>query len=250
MAPAIHHRSNEVTTGPAEPTIALVERAIDPRIVLFHAPASREAEQFRGLRNAVLSMNPERAPRSIAMVGSVRGEGTTTTAVNLALSLAEMAGTRVLLVDANLREPGVDHLLAMAQGAGLSEVLEDYASPASAIRPFLTRNVDVLSAGKRVENPAELLAKGRLEPLLHALKPNYSYIIIDTPPASDATDASLIARECDGVIFVVRLDLAPRTIVEQSLAQIRTLGANLLGTFVVGAATSGKVTPIDAASGA
>lgn len=193
-------------------------------------------------------MNPERAPRSIALVGSEYGEGSSTSCVNLAFALAELAGTRVLLMDANLRKPGLERILGMGSHPGLSEVLQDRCSLGSAIRPTLMKGVDLFSAGALSENPAELLAKGRLEPLLHALKPDYSYILLDTPPASDSTDASLIARECDGVIMVVRLEMVPRTVVEQSVTSLRSLGANLLGTFLVGVAGDGKAAPIDAAN--
>lgn len=227
--------------------IAIVERAVEPRIVLFHSPASREAEQFRGLRNSILAMNPENAPRSVAFVGSVAGEGTSTSCINLAFALAELAGTRVLLVDANLRKPSLEQMLSMGSHPGLAEVLQDRVAPGSAIRQTVMKGVDLLSAGRAPENPAELLAKGRLQPLLHALKPDYTYIILDTPPASEATDASLLARECDGVIVVVRMELAPRTVVEQIVGELRALGANLLGTFIVGTSPGGKSTPIDAA---
>ncbi|MBI3818508.1 MAG: CpsD/CapB family tyrosine-protein kinase [Planctomycetes bacterium] len=231
---------------PIQP-IAVVERAINPRVVLFHSPASREAEQFRGLRNSILAMNPDRAPRSVALVASTSGEGSSTSCVNLAIALAELAGTRVLLMDANLRQPGLEQILAMPGHPGLADVLSDKYSPSNAIRPTLIKGVDLLSAGRLPENPAELLAKGRLQPLLHALKPDYSYIILDTPPASESTDASLISRECDGVIFVVRLEMAPRTIVEDSVTQLRALGANLLGTFLVGV-SGGKSAAIDSAN--
>lgn len=231
---------------PSTQTIAIVERAIDPRVVLFHAPSAREAEQFRGLRNSLLAMNPDRGHRSVVMSASTAGEGTTISTVNFALALGEIAGTRVLLVDANLRKPGVDAVLALDRDAsGLSDALLDRAPLGKAIRPTLSKSVDVLTAGRPVENPAELLARGRLKPLLDALKPNYSYILLDTPPVAEYTDASVIARDCDGVILVIRVDGPPRSVVEQSIAQLRSLGANLLGAFVVGV-SSGRTTPVDA----
>src|SRR5262245_30730598 len=104
--------------------IAIIERAIDPRVVLFHSPSSREAEQFRGLRNSILAMNPDRGHRSIVLAGSTSGEGTTLSAVNFALALAELAGTRVLLIDTNLRKPALDSILALSKDhPGLSDVL-------------------------------------------------------------------------------------------------------------------------------
>jgi capsular exopolysaccharide synthesis family protein len=226
--------------------IAIVERAIDPRVVLFHAPSSREAEQFRGLRNSILAMNPDGGHRSVVLNGSVAGEGTTLSAVNLALALGELAGTRILVIDANLRQPQVDRVFSLPrEHPGLSDVLQDKVALNRAIRPTISKSVDALTAGTPVRNPSELIARGRLKALLDALKPNYSYLLVDTPPANEFTDASLIARECDGVIVVIRLDAAPRAVVEQTVSQLRTLGANVLGAFVVGAQPPGKVTPVD-----
>jgi protein-tyrosine kinase len=232
---------------PTPQPIAIVERAIDPRVVVFHSPSSREAEQFRGLRNSILAMNPDRGHRSIVMACSTSGEGTTISAVNFALALAELAGTRVLLIDTNLRKPAIDSILALSKDhPGLSDVLEDRVSLGAAIRPTIAKSLDALTAGRPVESPAEVLARGRLKPLLDALKPNYSYIILDTPPVAEYTDSSLLARDCDGVILVIKIDGAPRTVVEQSVSQLRSLGANLLGSFVVGVPPAGKAAPVDA----
>jgi capsular exopolysaccharide synthesis family protein len=226
--------------------VAIVERAIDPRVVLFHSPSTREAEQFRGLRNSILAMNPDRGHRTVVMAGSTSGEGTTVSAVNLAFALAELAGTRVLLIDANLRKPGVDAVLALSKDhPGLSDMLEDRVPLSRAIRPTISKSLDALTAGRSIDSPAEVLARGRLKPLLDALKPNYSYIILDTPPVNEYTDASLIARDCDGVILTIRIDGAPRAVVEQSVSQLRSLGANLLGSFVVGTPPAGKASPVD-----
>lgn len=234
-------------TAPSNPQpIAVVEKAIDPRIIVFHSPASREAEQFRGLRNAILAMNPERASRSVAMAAATAGEGLTTTLINLALALSELEGTRVLVLDANLRDPGVERALGLPHQPGLCEVLQERVSLGRAIRPSLFRSVDVLTAGRVPENPAELLAKGRIRAVIDALKPDYSYLLLDTPPVSDFTDASILARECDGAVMVVRLELAPRNAVEQAIVQMRSLGANLLGAFLVGSRTEGPLKPIDA----
>lgn len=240
--------SSESETAEASvPTIAIVERAIDPRVVLFHAPAAREAEQFRGLRNSILAMNPDRGHRSILLTSATAGEGATLSAVNLALALGELEGTRVLLVDGNLRQPRLDQILALPrEGAGLSDVLQDKVPLARTIRPTISKSVDAMTTGSPVHNPAELLARGRLKSLLDALKPIYSYVLLDTPPTSEFTDSALMSRDCDGVIFVVRIDAAPRAVVEQAVTQLRTLGANILGTFVVGVpSVSKKPVPVD-----
>ncbi len=226
--------------------IAIVERVIDPRLVLFHAPASHEAEQFRGLRNAIFSMNPDRAPRTVLLTAATTGEGLTVTVANLALALSELAGTRVLVVDCNFRKPGVESLLAMSHQVGLAEVLADRLPLHKAIRPTLANNVDVITAGNPPDNPAELLAKGRLKPVLDALKPEYSYILVDSAPASEFTDAHIVARDCDGVVFVVRLETVAKTVVENTMTKLRSLGANLLGAFLVGSSADEKASPIDA----
>src|SRR5262245_13060936 len=111
----------------------------------------------------IFVMNLDRALCSVVFCGVLVGEGVTVTATNLAMALAEIGGNRVLLVDANLREPGIESLLGLPQGPGLSELLADRISLERALRKTILKNVDVLTAGRPPESPAELLALGRFK---------------------------------------------------------------------------------------
>jgi receptor protein-tyrosine kinase len=215
---------------------ALVEKGIDPHLLVFHEPAGVAAEQFRGLRNAIETLNPEGAPRVIVVSSALNGEGKSVTAANLAAALAERRQTRVVLVDGDLRSPAVEKLFGLPPAPGLAELLRDQESLENVIRPTVVRGVSILGAGREPpESPAELLASGRHRPIFNALKESFQYILVDTPPTLVFTDASLLGSEADGILLVVRLERTPRARVEQAIALLEKLGGHVLGTFLTGA---------------
>ncbi|MEO6710272.1 MAG: CpsD/CapB family tyrosine-protein kinase [Planctomycetota bacterium] len=204
-------------------------------IVLATDPRGQIAEQFRGLRNSIVALNPEGAPRTVVVTSALRGEGKSVAAVNLALALAEMPGTQVLLIDGNMHSPAVEDDLSMPRRQGLSELLSGRLPLDHAIRPTSVANVSVLGAGSPPRNPSELLASARMKALLSSLKRRYSYVIIDTPEATTTSDASLLGAIADGVVLVVRQNSTPRQYVEQAYNMLESLGANVLGTLLTGA---------------
>ncbi|HTF87865.1 MAG TPA: CpsD/CapB family tyrosine-protein kinase [Planctomycetota bacterium] len=204
-------------------------------IVLATDPRGQIAEQFRGLRNSIVALNPEGAPRTVVVTSALRGEGKSVAAVNLALALAEMPGTQVLLIDGNMHSPAVEDDLSMPRRQGLSELLSGRLPLDHAIRPTSVPNVAVLGAGSPPRNPSELLASARMKALLSSLKRRYSYVIIDTPEATTTSDASLLGAIADGVVLVVRQNTTPRQYVEQAYNMLESLGANVLGTLLTGA---------------
>ncbi|HET6201303.1 MAG TPA: CpsD/CapB family tyrosine-protein kinase [Planctomycetota bacterium] len=221
-------------TGSPEEFVAIVEKGVDPHVVVFHEPHSVPAEQFRGLRNSLVSLNPERAPRVLAVTSALRGEGKSVAVVNLACAFAELRETRVVLVDADLRDPSVEALLGIAPGPGLCEVLSGRLPLEQAVRPTFLRGLSFLGPGEGAEASAEILASGRLKPVLDALKESSHYILVDTPPALAVTDAGVIGRSADGILLVVRLESTPRARVEQAIAVLDGLGGNVLGIFLTG----------------
>lgn len=193
------------------------------------------AEQFRNLRNSIVALNPESAPRSVVVTSSLRGEGKSVAAVNLALALAEMPGSRILLLDANMHAPSVEEYMSMPRRQGLSELLSGRLSLDHAIRPTNVPALAVLGAGSQARNPSELLASERMKTLLSTLKRRFTYVVIDTPEASTTSDASLLGAISDGVVLVVRQNTTPRQYVEQTYNLLESLGANVLGTVLTGA---------------
>jgi len=199
------------------------------------APRGPIAEQFRSMRNSILALNPEGAPRSVVLTSAIRGEGKSVATINLALAMAEVPGTRVLMVDADLHGPSLEFYLGLPRRQGLVELLRGQCALDRAIRATSVPNVSLLGAGELPRNPSELIGSERLRTLLAQLKQRFSYILIDTPEALSISDASLLGAIADGIILVVRLGSTPRHFVEQVHNQLETMGGNVLGTCLTAA---------------
>ncbi|MEZ5989574.1 MAG: CpsD/CapB family tyrosine-protein kinase [Planctomycetota bacterium] len=212
----------------------LVERVVDPYVVCFHEPRGFRAEQIRGLRNKLMVMNPDDAPRSLTVTSAIQGEGKTVTAINLAISFAELEDHRVALLDFDLRKPCVGRFLGLDEGPGVVELLLGGARLDEVLRPSGIQDLDVITAGRDKVLPSELFQSRRLDELLAHLKEDYSYILIDTPPALPISDAGSVGRKCDGTLMVVGLERAPRKLVKEALRNLEEQGSNVLGVFVTG----------------
>ncbi|HEB52218.1 MAG TPA: polysaccharide biosynthesis tyrosine autokinase [bacterium] len=212
--------------------LVVVDRSVNPYLVLFHEPAGYRAEQVRGLRNRLVAMNPDGEPKTLVVTSAVRGEGKTVSALNLAMAFAELERQRVVLVDADLRRPSCERYLNLNSQAGLTDVLLGRESVDRLLRPAGYRNLMLLGAGTRVDNPAEVLGSSRLDQLLQRLKERFQYVVIDTPPVLPSTDAGVLSAAADGTLLVVRLE---KSLKKQSRDAVRTLhdmGGNVLGTLV------------------
>ena len=226
-------RANEEERGDETPFV-LVDRVVNPYVVCFHEPRGFRAEQFRALRNKLLVMNPERAPRSLVVTSAIQGEGKSTTAINLALSFAELEDQRALLLDFDFRKPSVESLLGLNPEAGLTELLLGRLGLHEAIRSSGVDGFDLIGPGAMPPNPSELLASRRIDELVARLKEEYSLIVLDTPPVVPLTDAGVLSAKCDGTLLVVGLERAPRKLSKEARKQLVESGAHLLGSFVVG----------------
>ena len=204
-------------------------------IAILHKPSSQLAEQFRTLRNSVVALNPEGAPRTVVVTSALRGEGKTVATLNLAFALAELPGSHVLVIDANMHHPAAESFLGLPRRQGLSELLSGRLPLDQAVRSTYVQGVSILGAGATPKNPSELLASDRMRELLRQLKQRYSYVLVDTPEASTISDASLLGAIADGIILCVRLGTTPKHYVEQTHNALETLGGNVLGTCLTGA---------------
>jgi len=204
-------------------------------MAILRDPRGQIAEQFRTLRNSLVALNPEGAPRSVVVTSSLRGEGKTVATLNLAFALAEMPGVQVCVIDANMHHPAMEDYLGLPRRQGLSELLSGRLPPDQAIRPTYVPGVSILGVGSPPKNPSELLASDRMHSLLSALKQRYSYVLIDTPEATTTSDATLLGAAADGIILVVRLGSTARHYVEQTQNTLETMGGNVLGTCLTSA---------------
>jgi len=204
-------------------------------IAILQDPRSQIAEQFRTLRNSIVAMNPEGAPRTVVVTSSLRAEGKTVVTLNLAFALAELPNVQVLVIDGDMHHPASEDYLGLPRRQGLSELLSGRLPLDQAIRPTYAQGVSVLGAGATPKNPSELLASDRMRSLLRSLKQRFSYVLIDTPEATTTSDASVLGAIADGILLVVRLGSTPRHFVEQTHNTLESQGGNVLGTCVTSA---------------
>jgi capsular exopolysaccharide synthesis family protein len=223
------------TLPAAKPDEARGVPILSDEIALAMDPRGRVAEQFRGLRNSIIALNPEGAPRTVVMTSSASGEGKTVATINLGLALAELPGTEVLLLDANLHTPGIEDYLGLPRRQGLADVLSGTCALDTAMRATSVDGVQVMGAGNLPDNPSQLLGSERMRTVLGTLKRGFSYVLIDTPEALRISDASLLGGIADGIVLVVRLGVTPRHHVEQTHNTLEALGGNVLGTCLTGA---------------
>jgi capsular exopolysaccharide synthesis family protein len=205
------------------------ERARD--LVVLNEPWSPVAEAFRSLRTAVLFSTPDAPPKVILVTSARASEGKTVNSVNLATTLAE-AGSRVLLIDVDLRHPGCHRALGVENDRGLSSFLAGQVELHDVIHALEAPRLFFIPAGPLPPNPAELVGSARMRTTLERLQESYDFIILDTPPVLPVTDAIVLSREADGVVLVVKGHDTPRDLVRRARDQLAQSGAHLLGAVV------------------
>jgi polysaccharide biosynthesis transport protein len=181
-------------------------------LVSFERPQSPIAEAFRALRTSLLLSRADNPPQVILVTSALPKEGKTTAAVNLAATLAQL-GDRTILLDADMRKPGIAKLLGLHNGrqAGLSTYLAGVAPIEECIHPTpLGPGMTVLPAGPIPPSPADLLSSQRLVDGIAALRREYKFIVVDSPPIMLATDAVILSSWADGVLLVVRSGATPK----------------------------------------
>ncbi len=167
-------------------------------------PLSQMAESYRALRTSLLLTSVGAPPKTILITSALPREGKSTTSINTAIVLAQK-GTRVLLIDADLRRPSIHKTLGLGPRIGLSNVLTGGATLQQAtVRSTLLPNLYILPAGTAPPNPSELLASARMFDLLAEMREQYDHIVVDTPPTLSVTDAVVLSTRADAVVLVIR----------------------------------------------
>lgn len=205
------------------------ERRTHPAIE-FEADHSAIAESFRRLRTNLQFLSVDNPPREIVITSSIPNEGKSTTAINLALALAE-AGHSVVLVDGDMRRPSLAKYLGMVGSVGFSTVLSGRASLAEALQLTRYRGLSLLASGTTPPNPSELLASQVAKNLLLELRSQFDFVVIDSSPLLAVTDAAILSAACDGVLVVARFGQTKREQLAQSILSLQSVGAHVLGAI-------------------
>jgi polysaccharide biosynthesis transport protein len=189
------------------------------------------SEAFRAVRTNVLFSTAEEGARSVVITSTGPGEGKSLVASNLAVSLAQ-AGQRVLLIDADMRKPKAHEIFRFNQEPGLSNVMVGSAKASEAVRKTAVQGLWALMAGRIPPNPAELLGAQRFRDFMTSLEAHFDWIVIDTPPIMAVTDASLVAHNATGVVFVIGAEMTSRHAAKRALEQLGQANARLIGSVL------------------
>lgn len=192
---------------------------------------SPRAESYRQLRTNLMFSNVGKQMRVIVVTSPMGNDGKSTTAVNLAIVLAE-TGKPVLLIDADLRRPSIADMLGIEGNAGLTNVLADQVEPEDAIQKWGTGGLRVLPSGTQPPNPSELIGSERMSALMTWLRGQFETIVIDTPPVLPVTDAVVAAALADGVVLVVRQAKTTREQTSRALTTLRAVGVHIAGAVL------------------
>ncbi len=216
------------------------DTGVDLHVVAFHRPKSMQAEAFRAVRTALYFSTHGELHKVIQITSANAGDGKSTTAANLAVSIAQ-SGQRVLLIDADFRKPRQHRIFGFSSSeAGLVSVMAGEAVLKDVIRQTPVPGLSILPCGPRPSNPAELLTAMRFKELVDSVRGEYDFVLIDTPPLLAVSDPSVVAPRVDGIYLVLRITKNARVSADRCKEILNTLGANLLGVIVnrVGAAGS------------
>lgn len=196
------------------------------------------AEAYKLLRTNLLFTLPDKPCRIVGITSAVRGEGKSTTSINLSYTLAE-SGKRVLLIDADMRLPSIASKLSIHGTPGLSNLLAGLREEKSCVRPSgYFSNWYILPAGDIPPNPSELLGSERMRALLERCAGIFDFIVIDLPPATIVTDALAVSTMIDGLIVAVRQNYTERRNLNECMYQMKKIGSKFLGFVMTDASVS------------
>ena len=208
-------------------------------LLSYQKPRSALAECYKTTRTNLEFLRRSRQARVLLVASSLPGDGKTTTASNLAITLAN-TGRRILLIDGDLRKPSLHRMFDVSREGGFADALLSRESIQRLVQPTFVNNLDLLTTGNDVSNPAELLASDRLGEVFKELIPLYDMVLIDSSPLLVVTDPSIIAAVADGIILVVRISSTRRNDLEVTNDMLKTLGVPVFG-MVINGVTRGEI---------
>jgi tyrosine-protein kinase Etk/Wzc len=189
------------------------------------------AEAYRSLRTNITFAQPDRVPRSIVVTSPAPGDGKSTTAANLAITMVQQ-GKTCLLIDGDMRRGRLHETFGGSREPGLSNVLLEQLSLAEAVRVTGKERPALLTTGTVPPNPAELLGSERMRRLMETALEQYDLVIIDAPPLNIVTDAAVVARHADGVLVVARAGVTEQAALAYTFEQLAAVRAPVIGSIL------------------
>ncbi len=190
---------------------------LNPLLVAGLAPKSPAAEQYRGLRTRLAQTEGAHNLRSFLITSPQKGEGKSITAANLALTMAQELHRNVVLVEADLRKPSLQHLFGLPACPGLADYLAGAVDLTSVMKFLPDYHLTVVPGGTAPTNPAELLGSTAMRRMLDQLRTRFDRVILDSPPVLPLADVAVLAPLVDGALLVVRAGMTPKPAIENAL---------------------------------
>jgi capsular exopolysaccharide synthesis family protein len=189
------------------------------------------SEAYRTVSTSVLLASSDVPPKTILVTSGLPGEGKTTTAINTAISLAQI-GPSVLIIDCDLRNPTSHKVLGQENGRGLSTYLSSDVELDDVICKLEIPNLSLLPAGPSQSNPAKLIISPKMKSMLQTLGERYDHIFIDSPPFIGVNDARVLSTLVDGVIVVVHGKKNTRELARRTRQELESFGAKIFGVVL------------------
>jgi succinoglycan biosynthesis transport protein ExoP len=217
------------------------QNTLDPKSVIsrksvewiaYHDVGSIITEAYRNLRTSILlSAHKGHPPKCLLITSSQKGEGKTTTAINMSITLAQ-TGAKVILLDCDMRNPNVHKALNLKNEGGMSTFLSGNADLPSLIQASSIPNLSVVPSGPIPPNPAELVGSPRMHEGLSLLQSLTHYVVIDTPPVLAVADARILATVVDGVILVVKAGTTAKDAIRHTKLLLEEINARIIGILL------------------
>ncbi len=217
QAPAARPIAPAAPAPAAEEAVASYTVRLNPLLVAGLAPKSLAAEQYRSLRTRLSLAEGAGVLRTILVTSPQKGEGKSVTAANLSLTMAQELQRRVVIVEADLRKPSLEHLFGLPPGPGLADYLAGAVDLTQVMKFLPDYNLTVIPAGIAPTNPAELLGSTAMRRMLDYLRTRFDRVILDTPPVLPLADVAIVAPLVDGSVMVVRAGYTPKPAIENAL---------------------------------
>lgn len=200
-------------------------------LITYSNPDSIISDQFRTIRTNIKFLPVKRKNRVILITSPGKGDGKSTTTANLAVSMAQQ-NEKVLLIDANLREPTIHKMFTITNQVGLTDLLTNKASFNEVVCKTGIGKLDVLTSGSTFLNPAELLESQRMTAFLQVIGSSYDIILIDSPPVIKSTETRVLANQSDGVVLVINRKKTKLGKMAESRKLLELVDAKLVGAII------------------
>lgn len=202
---------------------------VDRHIVAFHQPLSGLTENFKHIRVVIQNMLPEGSNKVVMFTSANRGEGKTMSSLNFAAAVAHDTSRRIVIVDADMRDPHIHEVLGIKAHRGFGDLLTTDAPAASAVVHTPIPGLSAVLCGERPERPAELLGTERARQIFLDLKRQFDMVVVDTPPVLPVSDTVNMASFADGVIIIVEEARTSRKKVERAVHLLNNANASVMG---------------------